>query len=379
MPVFEEYLSYQPQKFLRSLNSEKINEARSEEQEEQRYLQALYEFKRNLDSIQKPSSEIIRLRTLVDSAVKRLDKGDGLSYVSFELQKIAHEFAPSERSFEPLGSFMSVLNKQGHHLSQLPLSKSKKELMSAMDEDFKHQMQMLERQFHANGYINNSLMSLLREMQRVQQDNLGIACESYKKLDPLGQCNKKLELLEKFKKDNPALADNYSLELIQKMLQTHKNNLQIVCKSDFFSKTDFLEANEVQKSSNNLNSVISSVSLEGILKDYLIKRTQETENIDGHCVTKQYRHKLFTFMQHSYSDKEEAVSALVEALKGNGQGNLSEHLSTLRNGNLGKELRSFIKMGHADALFENGQKPRTVRDFITALDSQALAQNYSYK
>ena len=48
---------------------------------------------------------------------------------------------------------------------------------------------------------------------------------------------------------------------------------------------------------------------------------------------------------------------------------LSPHLSTLRHGELGKELRTFVKAGKADAIV-GGKPVRTVRAFVAALQGK---------
>jgi hypothetical protein len=47
---------------------------------------------------------------------------------------------------------------------------------------------------------------------------------------------------------------------------------------------------------------------------------------------------------------------------------LSEHLSTLRNGNLGKALRAFVKSGKGNVLV--GKDVNTVSDFVQALQEK---------
>lgn len=89
---------------------------------------------------------------------------------------------------------------------------------------------------------------------------------------------------------------------------------------------------------------------------------------DSSGTTKEYFHgSFFSNFQKSYTQKREAVSALKNALKGEDV-DLSEHLSTLRNGTLGKELREFIKSGMGNTIV--GKKVNTVRDFVQALQDK---------
>ncbi|MCW8472104.1 hypothetical protein OQJ19_15840 [Fluoribacter gormanii] len=377
MPVFESYLSYQPEKYL-NLSQDQITQAALEEKKDQRFIRNLLRLRLHLFSCdQTKDCEILWQH--VDKAVERFKNGEGLESVSAELRTIPTSL--SKLDFEPLKSFINEVKQDNLDPFNLPLSETKQSLMSAMEDDFKQQMQMLESQFRLKGSMNDSLARLFYELHRDQtilDDDKDII------LDPLGQCNKKLELLEQFKKDNPTLTNHNYLDPVQKMLEAHKNNLQAVFAIGFFSTGAYKDTNRIQKSPADLTKEvdkrISSAALQGILNNYLTSRSQEHEEKHqaGSCVTKQYRHKLSTLMQHSYDDKKKAVIALIDALSGKGTGNLSEHLSTLRNGDLGKELRSFIKAGHADVLFEHGQKPRTVSDFVKALDSQALEKSLDY-
>ncbi|WP_158618867.1 hypothetical protein [Legionella qingyii] len=52
--------------------------------------------------------------------------------------------------------------------------------------------------------------------------------------------------------------------------------------------------------------------------------------------------------------------------------NKPNHCSVLRNGNLGKELRAFIKAGKADELVS--KEVHTVRDFLDALQRKQNLQ-----
>lgn len=88
--------------------------------------------------------------------------------------------------------------------------------------------------------------------------------------------------------------------------------------------------------------------------------------IDSSGKTKQYFHGVFfSAFQKSFSQKKSAVDDLISALEGNNV-DLSKHLPILRNGNLGKILRAFVKSGAGNALVF-GKEVNTVSDFIRAL------------
>lgn len=113
---------------------------------------------------------------------------------------------------------------------------------------------------------------------------------------------------------------------------------------------------ERQKQYDNINCLLDS---------YLKGRTAMT---DSSGETKEYFYgSLFSVLQKSFTQKKNAVNALKSALEGHNV-NLSEHLSTLRNGNLGNELRAFIKLGLGNALA--GQEVTTVSDFVQALQDK---------
>lgn len=77
--------------------------------------------------------------------------------------------------------------------------------------------------------------------------------------------------------------------------------------------------------------------------------------------------RLFSCFQKSFTQKSKAVNALKDALNGEVV-DLKSHVSTLRNGHLGCELRAFIKAGKANEIV--GKQVNTVREFIAALDNK---------
>jgi len=107
--------------------------------------------------------------------------------------------------------------------------------------------------------------------------------------------------------------------------------------------------------------------LRDILTTYLQERTDKRDTKTK--ITKEYLHStLFKVFQKSYTEKKGAVEALQDALDGK-KTDLNKHLATLRDGNLGKNLRAFIKAGKANQIV-GGQEVNTVTDFVHALHSQ---------
>jgi hypothetical protein len=105
-------------------------------------------------------------------------------------------------------------------------------------------------------------------------------------------------------------------------------------------------------------------ALKTLLTNYKEKRTAV---VDSDGITKEYFHnKFFAPTQKSFTQKSDAVDDLERALDGENV-DLSKHLSTLRNGTLGKNLRAFIKAGHANNLVD--KEVTTIREFVAALQA----------
>jgi hypothetical protein len=108
-----------------------------------------------------------------------------------------------------------------------------------------------------------------------------------------------------------------------------------------------------------------SITITSLLDSYIRERTAKL-NHSGN--TKEYFYgRFFSCFQKSFIQKGKAVHALEQALEGR-EVNLSEHLSTLRNGKLGQELREFIKSGMANQLVN--KNVNTVSDFVQALQEK---------
>ena len=129
--------------------------------------------------------------------------------------------------------------------------------------------------------------------------------------------------------------------------------------------------------------------LNTILKDYLEDRRNNRQKPQGIPIkTEQYLNWKIPlvghFFQKSFKEKEAAVLALQSALdilEGKGKEtndtvNLHDHLSILRNGELGNQIRTFIRNKHAEGIVD--EKVETVTQFITALQeriSEKLDEN----
>lgn len=108
-------------------------------------------------------------------------------------------------------------------------------------------------------------------------------------------------------------------------------------------------------------------ALKSLLSDYMDNRRKVCAS---NGTTKEYFCCMFRFFQKSYTQKSHAVSALEQALGGENR-DLSIHLSRLRDGRLGKQLRGFIKKGHADDIV--GKPVNTIREFVAALQEKNAA------
>ena len=123
------------------------------------------------------------------------------------------------------------------------------------------------------------------------------------------------------------------------------------------------------------NELQKKYDIHYLLDSYLERRAAVTEKgraavTDSSAKTKEYFYgSFFSVFQKSFTQKKEAVTALKSALSGDSV-DLSKHLSTLRNGNLGKELRAFIKSGMGYALV--GKEVNSVSDFVQALQEKTF-------
>lgn len=144
--------------------------------------------------------------------------------------------------------------------------------------------------------------------------------------------------------------------------------------TDFYQKTNkelvkvFSAIPSHIKVDSDNPEILKKYNINFILDSYIEKR-KEVKDFSGK--TKEYFYGgFFSNFQKSFNEKNEAIKALKSALNGNSV-DLSSHLSTLRNGNLGRELRTFIKRGMGTALV--GKEVNTVTEFVMALSEKNTA------
>ncbi|KTC71558.1 hypothetical protein Lbir_1710 [Legionella birminghamensis] len=102
--------------------------------------------------------------------------------------------------------------------------------------------------------------------------------------------------------------------------------------------------------------------LNQLLAGYLEERTKDT---------RQYQSGFAGLFQKSLLQKEKAVHAMKLALADPEEAKeLMEHLSVLRQGELGKSIRAFVKDGKANDII--GHPVHTVTEFIQALSAQSI-------
>jgi hypothetical protein len=105
------------------------------------------------------------------------------------------------------------------------------------------------------------------------------------------------------------------------------------------------------------------------LLDSYLKEREAIKDASGTKTKEYFYGSFFSAFQKSFTQKKEAVLALKSALNGDPV-DLKPHLSVLRNGRLGKELRAFIKKRRADALCAD-KEVQTIRAFVAALQENS--------
>jgi hypothetical protein len=143
----------------------------------------------------------------------------------------------------------------------------------------------------------------------------------------------------------------------------HVKHLKKYCIKD--NKADLDLIIKFYKEAKN-NVQLEKYDLSAVLANYLYKRSLvKNPKTDR---TQEYYVGFFTSFQKSYTQKQEAVLALQQALLGTPV-DLEEHLSTLKDGQLGVKLNIFIKSGQANR-YVDGQKVKSIRQFIEALQKK---------
>ncbi|WP_419420357.1 hypothetical protein ACNVED_03390 [Legionella sp. D16C41] len=138
-----------------------------------------------------------------------------------------------------------------------------------------------------------------------------------------------------------------TINLIKNVLITHNQNIQ--------------ELKDSKKP--------SSPSILTVLDNYLDRRSKVVHTDTKQ--TKEHYGYFFNSFKKTYSQKKDAVTALKKALNREPGVDLLSHLAVLRNGDLGENLRAFVKAGHADNIV--GKQVNTVSDFIKELSKLSPA------
>jgi hypothetical protein len=102
-------------------------------------------------------------------------------------------------------------------------------------------------------------------------------------------------------------------------------------------------------------------NLKSILDSYLEERTKNKD---------QYKHMSLPsfFRGYSLKEKTEAITELKKALDGE-PNKIKDYLPVLRDGDLGKAIRKFVKAGIAEGLSED-KRVKTVSDLVNELDKK---------
>jgi hypothetical protein len=137
-----------------------------------------------------------------------------------------------------------------------------------------------------------------------------------------------------------------------------------------FSEDDFLEDAFFEEDLPEGNPI---TELQNRLSAYLIQRIDVKDPKTNEV--KEYYCNFFTCFQKSFTQKRAALTALGEALSENPQENLDliSHLPVLRDGNLGKTIRAFVKSGQADSIVD--VKVTTVTEFVIAIQNKISPPN----
>lgn len=195
----------------------------------------------------------------------------------------------------------------------------------------------------------------------------------------------------KYSLDANCIAIGYALgghhEQVEACIRENKIDInQLACAYARVGNIEKTEAFRLQYAEVNVDDIVGiyidsknhaglkKYSINCLLDSYISER-EAVRDSSGN--TKEYFYgSFFSSFQKSFTEKCNAVQCLQSALAG-GDVDLSKHLSTLRNGQLGKELRAFIKSGMANDLV--GKPVNTVSDFVAALQEKNSPKPQEYQ
>jgi hypothetical protein len=197
--------------------------------------------------------------------------------------------------------------------------------------------------------------------------------------------HEKVEWLRRLGANVDKIAEGYVLAgnhlKVKEYVETHKADINSIAYA--YAITGNYQQVEVYRTryDADINAIVAgfrnarnhkqlrAYSIDDLLDSYLRERTAQRDTAGR---TKEYFYgSFFSVFQKSFTQKTNAVEALKRVLAGEPI-DLSNHLSTLRNGNLGKELRAFIKSGKANGLVD--KEVNTVSAFVEALQMRNIVE-----
>lgn len=176
-----------------------------------------------------------------------------------------------------------------------------------------------------------------------------------------GQKNR--DLLRNYSKSIEYLAKAVR-QCISENSLTQRNFEEMMLSDDVRKITRFTQLDDRTEALQGISN-LRKAHINALLSIYLEGRSKSVNAAEK---TKEYFHgRFFAAFQKSFTQKKQAVHALERALQGENI-DLTPHLSTLRNGQLGDSLRRFIKRGLANDLV--GSEVHTIREFVAALEAK---------
>ncbi|WED42732.1 hypothetical protein [Legionella cardiaca] len=269
-----------------------------------------------------------------------------------------------------------------------------KEFLNPFQQALSEKQKALDKSMPTTICTNNLNDAFVVALRKIQQEADSLAKRGNREAAGIrGLCG---ELITKPDADLERLVEGYTtlqervpngyadqkLAVIRDILAAHRANQHLVTRAGFDQSIlheavfgnmpldDGLPTQEqsTRGSKENKKRTQAIQDLKEILTNYLAEREKV---VDDKNEIKEYFFPFFKSLQKSYTQKKHTVSAICKALDGDSEEldhDFIKHLSIARDGNLGKNLRSFIKDGKADVIV--GAKITTVREFITKLHNQ---------